>query len=442
MRAADHLVDFGPGPGVKGGEVVAAGDARRASPTTPRASPASTSPAGATIEVPKDRKAPDGPRLTVVGARQHNLKNIDVSIPLGLFVCVTGVCGSGKSSLVGDILRETLARDLNGAITEPGQHDRIDGVDHLDKVIDIDQSPIGRTPRSNPATYIKLFDLIRDLYTKLPEAKARGYKAGPVQLQRRAAAGARPARGTARTGWRWTSSPTSGSPARSARGSGSTARRCTSGSRGRASATCSRWTSRRRSSTSPTSRRSPAMLQTLHDVGLDYLKLGQPSPTLSGGEAQRIKLARELVKQGTGKTLYVLDEPTTGPPLRRRPQAPGRPPRLHGAGQHGRRHRAQPRRHQDRRLGHRPRPRRGRRRRPGRRRGDARAGRRKSPKATPGEALDARPRARRSRRATARPRPRRSRQGVVRGRAWPRSPSGGPGSTTSRGSTSTSPATR
>ena len=177
MRAADYLVDFGPGPGVKGGEVVAEG----------RLTDVCDAPASLTgqylsgrkaIEVPKNRRSPTDRKLTVVGARQHNLKGVDVSFPLGLFVCVTGVSGSGKSSLVGDILRDTLSRDLNKAITQPGLHDRIDGLDHLDKIIDIDQSPIGRTPRSNPATYIKLFDLIRDLYTRLPEAKARGYKAG------------------------------------------------------------------------------------------------------------------------------------------------------------------------------------------------------------------------------------------------------------------------
>ena len=156
MRAADHLVDFGPGPGVKGGEVIAEGGL----------SALSESPASLTgqylsgrksIAVPEIRKAPADKKLTIVGARQHNLKGIDVSIPLGLFVCVTGVSGSGKSSLVGDILRDTLARDLNKAITQPGEHDRIEGLEHLDKIIDIDQSPIGRTPRSNPATYIFMF---------------------------------------------------------------------------------------------------------------------------------------------------------------------------------------------------------------------------------------------------------------------------------------------
>ncbi|MGE3819422.1 MAG: excinuclease ABC subunit UvrA, partial [Isosphaeraceae bacterium] len=180
MRAADHLVDFGPGPGVKGGEVVAQGPASTLAANS--ASLTGNYLAGTrSIAVPKeaDRRQPDGRILKVVNARHHNLKGVDVEIPLGLFVCVTGVSGSGKSSLINDVLREALARDLNGATTtEPGAHDRIEGIEHLDKLVDVDQSPIGRTPRSNPATYIKLFDLIRDLYTRLPDAKARGYSPG------------------------------------------------------------------------------------------------------------------------------------------------------------------------------------------------------------------------------------------------------------------------
>ncbi len=310
MRAADHLVDFGPGPGVKGGEVVAAGSIADLA-AAPKSLTGQYLSGRQSIAVPATRKPPTGRVLSIVGARQNNLKNIDVTLPLGLLVCVTGVSGSGKSSLVGDILRDTLARDLNGAITEPGRHDRIEGIDQLDKVIDIDQSPIGRTPRSNPATYIKLFDLIRDLYTRLPEAKARGYKAGRFSFN------------------------VSGGRCEACEGNGSnrlemdfladvwvTCPVC-AGKRFNRETLHARFKGKSISDVLEMDVQEAlehfsqipkiaGMLQTLHDVGLDYLKLGQPSPTLSGGEAQRIKLARELVKRGTGKTLYILDEPTTG----------------------------------------------------------------------------------------------------------------------------------
>ena len=224
---------------------------------------------------------------------------------------MTGVSGSGKSSLVGDILREALARDLNGAIAEPGAHDRIDGLDQLDKVIDIDQSPIGRTPRSNPSTYIKLFDQVRDLYTRVPEAKARGYTPGRFSFN------------------------VPGGRCEACEGNGSnklemdfladvwvTCPVCQGKRFGRETLHV-RFKGKSISDVLDMDVQEAlehfanipkisGMLQTLHDVGLDYLKLGQPSPTLSGGEAQRIKLARELVKKGTGKTLYILDEPTTG----------------------------------------------------------------------------------------------------------------------------------
>ena len=310
MRAADHLVDFGPGPGVKGGEVVASGTFAKVS-KNPASLTGQYLSGRKSIPVPTTRRPPGKRKLTIVGARQHNLRNIDVEVPLGLFVCVTGVSGSGKSSLIGDILRDTLARDLNKAITEPGRHDRIDGVDQLDKIIDIDQSPIGRTPRSNPATYIKLFDQIRDLYTKLPEAKARGYKPGRFSFN------------------------VSGGRCEACEGNGSNKLemdfladvwvKCPvcEGKRFNRESLHVRFKGKSISDVLEMDVQEAlehfanvpkiaAMLKTLHDVGLDYLKLGQASPTLSGGEAQRIKLARELVKKGTGKTLYVLDEPTTG----------------------------------------------------------------------------------------------------------------------------------
>ncbi len=310
MRAADHIVDFGPGPGVKGGEVVAEGTIDVVSASERSLTGAYLSGRGS-IAVPAARRPAGARRLRIVGARHHNLKDVDVEIPLGLFVCVTGVSGSGKSSLIADILRDVLARDLNGASTEPGAHERIEGVDQLDKIIDIDQSPIGRTPRSNPATYIKLFDLIRDLYTKLPDAKARGYKNGRFSFN------------------------VAGGRCEACQGNGSN--KLEMDFLADVWVTCPVCEGRRFNRETLHVRfkgksindvlnmdvqealehfanvpKAAGMLRTLHDVGLDYLKLGQPSPTLSGGEAQRIKLARELVKRGTGRTLYLLDEPTTG----------------------------------------------------------------------------------------------------------------------------------
>ena len=310
MRAADHLVDFGPGPGVKGGDLVVAGDLDAVSSSLESLTGQYLS-GRKRIEIPKHRKAPDERVLKVVNAVHHNLKGIDVSIPLGMFVCVTGVSGSGKSSLVGDILRDSLARDLNGAKTEPGGHDRIEGVEQLDKIIDIDQTPIGRTPRSNPGTYIKLFDEIRDLYAKLPDAKAKGFKPGRFSFN------------------------VSGGRCEGCEGNGSN--RLEMDFLADVWVPCAVCEGRRFNRETLQVRfkgksisevlemdvqeallhfenvpKIAGMLQTLHDVGLDYIKIGQPSPTLSGGEAQRIKLAKELVKRSTGRTLYILDEPTTG----------------------------------------------------------------------------------------------------------------------------------
>ena len=387
MRAADHLVDFGPGPGVKGGEVVAQGTIDDLA-KSPQSLTGQYLAGKKAIAVPTARKVPDGRSLTIEGARQNNLKNIDVEFPLGLFICVTGVSGSGKSSLVGDILREALARDLNGAITDPGLHDRIEGLEHLDKVIDIDQSPIGRTPRSNPATYIKLFDLIRDLYTQLPEAKAAAIcPAGSASTS--PVVGARRARATGRTAWKWTSLPTSGSPARSARESGSAARLSTFDSRGRASATCSTWTCKRPSSTSPTSPSSPGCSRpctTSVSITSSSARRRRRSPAARpSGSSWPASWSR----RGTGKTLVHPRRADHGSPFRRRPQAAGGAARFHRVGKHGRRDRAQPGRRQDGRLDHRPGARRGLRGWPDRRprhAGDRGQGRGESHRASPAEA--------------------------------------------------------
>jgi len=324
MRAADYIVDFGPGPGVRGGQVVAAGNYAEVV-HNPQSLTGQYLSGKKQIVVPSIRRQGNGKKLTVEGARHHNLKNITVEFPLGMFICVTGVSGSGKSSLVNDILMEGLkgrygvrGSEENGSeengdeqLHEIGDHDRISGGHHLDKVIAIDQTPIGRTPRSNPATYIKVFDEIRGRFAELPEAKIRGYQPGRFSFNK------------------------PGGRCEACEGNGST--KLEMDFLADVWVTCPVCEGHRFNRETLQVRykgksiqdvlemdvqqalvhfenmpKVRGMLQTLHDVGLDYIKLGQPSPTLSGGEAQRIKLARELCRRATGRTLYILDEPTTG----------------------------------------------------------------------------------------------------------------------------------
>ena len=309
MRQSDLIVDFGPGAGDRGGHVVACG--------TPSQVAASGSPTGryisgeAAIALPEHRRPGDDRWVTVRGARHNNLRSIDVRIPLGVFTCVTGVSGSGKSSLVNDILFKELDNRLHRAQTEPGAHDDIEGVDQLDKVIRIDQRPIGRTPRSNPATYTDLFTPIRQLFTQLPESKIRGYKQGRFSFNVR------------------------GGRCEACDGNGAVLVEMEF--LADVWVTCEACLGKRfdRETLSVHYRdhsiadvldmevdealelfanipHIAVILQTLHDVGLGYIKLGQPAPTLSGGEAQRVKLSKELCRKSTGSTLYLLDEPTTG----------------------------------------------------------------------------------------------------------------------------------
>ena len=309
MLAADYIVDIGPGAGEHGGEVVAVGNAEEI-----MANPASITgqylSGKRKIPVPKERKKPTG-WLKVLGAAQNNLKNINVDIPLGVFTCITGVSGSGKSSLTNEILYKRLARDLNRARIIPGKHKEILGMEQLDKVIDIDQSPIGRTPRSNPATYTGVFDLIRDLFASTADAKARGYKKGRFSFNvkggRCEACGGD---GILKIEMHFL--PDVYVPCEVCGGKRYKRETLEVKYKGKSIYDVLNMTVEE---ALPFFEHVPSIrrkIQTLYDVGLSYIRLGQPSTELSGGEAQRIKLATELSRRSTGKTIYILDEPTTG----------------------------------------------------------------------------------------------------------------------------------
>jgi excinuclease ABC subunit A len=310
IRTADWVVDLGPGAGELGGAVVATGTAREIE-SHKRSLTGAYLSGRERIDVPGSRRAGNGKAIRVVGAAQHNLKRIDVDFPLGLFTCVTGVSGSGKSTLVNEILHRALAHALHGAEGEPGAHERIDGIEHVDKVIDIDQSPIGRTPRSNPATYVGLFTPIREMFSMVPEARMRGYKPGRFSFN------------------------VSGGRCEDCSGDGVlkiemhflpdvyvTCDTC-AGKRynretleilykGRTISDVLNMTVHQALEFFHAVPKIREKLRTVYDVGLGYIRLGQPATTLSGGEAQRIKLSKELSRRATGRTVYLLDEPTTG----------------------------------------------------------------------------------------------------------------------------------
>lgn len=309
MRAADYIVDIGPGAGTHGGEVVAAGTAADIMKCRKSITGAYLS-GRIKIPVPEERRKPTG-FLTIRGARENNLKNIDVKVPLGIMTCITGVSGSGKSSLTNEILYKHLARKLNRARCIPGDHDGIDGVEQLDKIIDIDQSPIGRTPRSNPATYTGVFDMIRDLFAATADAKARGYKKGRFSFNVKGGrCEACSGDGILKIEMHFL--PDVYVPCEVCEGKRYNRETLEVKYKGKSIYDVLNMTVEEALEffkNVPTIHRK---IQTLYDVGLSYVKLGQPSTELSGGEAQRIKLATELSKKSTGKTIYVLDEPTTG----------------------------------------------------------------------------------------------------------------------------------
>ena len=310
MLAADEIIDIGPGAGIYGGEVVAQGTAEEIAKCG-RSITGQFLAGKRRIEVPKTRRPGTGEFLRVIGARQNNLKNIDVEFPVGKMICVTGVSGSGKSSLVNEILYKGVARLTNRTQMQPGLHDRIEGIEYFDKVIDIDQTPIGRTPRSNPATYTGMFDFIRELFAEMPEAKMRGYQKGRFSFNIKGGR-CEACRGDGITKVEMNFLPDVYVPCEVCGGARYNHETLEVKYRGKNISEVLEMSVAEALPFFKNHRKIERYLETLDDVGLGYIKLGQPSTQLSGGEAQRIKLATELSRKSTGRTLYILDEPTTG----------------------------------------------------------------------------------------------------------------------------------
>jgi excinuclease ABC subunit A len=309
MHAADHLVDLGPGAGEHGGHIIAAGTPKQVA-RNPASLTGQYLSGKRQIEVPEVRREPRG-ALLVRGAREHNLKGIDVAIPIGVFCCVTGVSGSGKSTLVNETLHHAVANRLHQAKLRPGAHDGIDGLSQIDKIINIDQSPIGRTPRSNPATYTGVFDHIRQLFTQTKESRARGYKPGRFSFNVKGGR-CEVCKGDGQIKIEMHFLPDVYVPCEQCHGKRYNRETLEVRFKGKSIADVLEMSVEEAVGFFENVPKIARRLRTLHDVGLDYIRLGQPATTLSGGEAQRIKLATELSKVATGETLYILDEPTTG----------------------------------------------------------------------------------------------------------------------------------
>ena len=310
MYAADQIIDIGPGAGVHGGQVMAQGTAEEIK-NVPTSITGAYLSGRKKIEVPKKRRPGNKKNIEIVNATENNLKNISVKFPLGKFICITGVSGSGKSTLINEVLYKNIAQQLNGATEKPGKCKTIKGLENIDKIINIDQSPIGRTPRSNPATYTCAFDLIRDIFASTNEAKMRGYEKGRFSFN---VPGGRcescSGDGVHRIEMHFL--PDVFVPCEVCKGKRYNRETLEVKYKGKSIADVLDMTVEESLEYFANIPRIKNKIQTLYDVGLGYIKLGQPSTTLSGGEAQRVKLATELSKKATGKTLYILDEPTTG----------------------------------------------------------------------------------------------------------------------------------